>query len=577
MFNKYYLQELQNLRELAAEFSRTHPAIAPLLSGPSSDPDVERLLEGVSFLTGLLHQKLNDDYPEIVQGLMNIIFPHYLRPIPATSIVVFTPKPNLPETVQVKKGTSLASVPVEGSACLFQTCFDLEVHPLRLTAAALLQAAGQPTSLQLTLELSGPNLSQWNPSRLAFFLGGSSNDAADLFMILTRYLRRILLTPAEGGKPAVLAPAALKPVGFDLEKNLLPLPSRSFAGYRLLQEYFILPRKFFFLELTGWEQWTERGNGRRFQVQMELLPSPVPPPKITPDHFILYGAPVINLFPHQADPIALDHRMERYRVLPAAPKKGAFRVYSVDRVVGHVQGSVTRKDYVPLERFQYGESAQPTYQVSYGRSPIDNSAEVYLSFTYPPGSDEPEREVLSVDLTCTNGELPEQLKLGDIRMPTSDSPGLLTFANVVPPTAMIEPPLGENVPWRFLSHLGLNYLNLADEQNLKELLRLYVFPEGRDRAAIAANLKRIEGILDFRVSPMDYLLKGRMLRGQVLEMTCRHDHFAGLGGLYLFGAVMDLFFGVYASMNTFVQLRLKDSISGETFSWPARMGDRLLI
>jgi len=54
VFNRYFQQELQNLRELATEFSKVHPAAAPMLSNQSADPDVERLLEGVAFLTGLL-------------------------------------------------------------------------------------------------------------------------------------------------------------------------------------------------------------------------------------------------------------------------------------------------------------------------------------------------------------------------------------------------------------------------------------------------------------------------------------------------------------------------------------------
>ncbi|HQO36172.1 MAG TPA: type VI secretion system baseplate subunit TssF, partial [bacterium] len=143
MFNKYYEQELQNLKQAAVEFAKAHPATAPMLSGPTADPDAERLLEGVAFLSGLLHQKLHDDFPEIIHSLMEVTFPHYIRPIPATSIVIFTPKPNLPETIQVKRGISLASVPVDGTPCFFQTCFDIDVHPLRLSAADLSQASQQ--------------------------------------------------------------------------------------------------------------------------------------------------------------------------------------------------------------------------------------------------------------------------------------------------------------------------------------------------------------------------------------------------------------------------------------------------
>ena len=86
-FEKYFQNELSNVRTLAKEFSTEHPAVAPLLSANSSDPDAQRLLEGVAFLTGLLNKKLDDEFPEVIHGLMNILFPHYLRPIPALSIL----------------------------------------------------------------------------------------------------------------------------------------------------------------------------------------------------------------------------------------------------------------------------------------------------------------------------------------------------------------------------------------------------------------------------------------------------------------------------------------------------------
>ncbi|MBP8985044.1 MAG: type VI secretion system baseplate subunit TssF [Syntrophobacterales bacterium] len=577
MFNKYYQQELQNLRELAVEFSKVHPSIAPLLSGPTSDPDVERLLEGVAFLTGLLRRKLHDDFPEIIHGLMNIIFPHYIRPIPSCSIVVFSPKPGMMETINVQKGVSLGAVPIEGTSCTFRTCFDLDVHPLRLISADIARQTGKPDVIRIVLETTGPDLSQWQPKKLSFFLGGSYSESTDLFMILTRYVRQIVVRPSEKGSPCVLPKDALKPVGFDTENCMLPFPSLSFSGYRLLQEYFLLPRKFLFFELHGWETWQERGKGKRFEILFELMPSPIAPPKVKSDNFILFGTPVVNLFPHEADPFLFDHRLEKIRIRPAGLDKRHYRVYSIDSVIGHTQGSLARKEYVPLERFQHGGDDHPIYQANYTRSPIDNSPEVYLSLTYPPTGGEPERETISVSMTCTNGELAERLRLGDICMPTSDSPELLSFRNVIPPTSTVDPPLGSNASWRFLSHLSLNYFSLADAENIKELLKLYAYPEGRDRAAVTANLKRIDGIANFQVSPTDRLLRGMMMRGQNLEMTSRHDHYAGLGDLFLFGAVMDLFFGVYSSMNTFTQFHLKDSLTGERFVWPVRMGDRPLI
>jgi len=73
-FEGYFQNELSKIRELAKEFSIEHPAVAPLLNAHNADPDAQRLLEGVAFLTALLNQKLDDEFPEVIHGLMNILF-----------------------------------------------------------------------------------------------------------------------------------------------------------------------------------------------------------------------------------------------------------------------------------------------------------------------------------------------------------------------------------------------------------------------------------------------------------------------------------------------------------------------
>ncbi|MCD6308234.1 MAG: type VI secretion system baseplate subunit TssF, partial [Candidatus Latescibacteria bacterium] len=465
MFNKYYQQELQNLRELARDFSRVHPAISPMLSGTTSDPDVERLLEGSAFLTGLLRQKLDNEFPEIIHGLTDIIFPHLLRPVPSTSIVMFSPKPSLQETTTVKAGTSLASIPVDGINCIFKTCFDTEVHPLSLISADLVQQAETPDRIRLVFELKGLNVSQWNPRRLGFFLGESYTQATELYMLLTHFVEKIVIHPQSDGDDCVMPPANLVPTGLELHNSLIPYPARSFQGYRLLFEYFLLPQKFLFLELRGWDQWRNRGEGTRFEISFELKPAPSIPQSIKTSNFLFYVTPVVNLFTDDSDQFTLDHRLEKVRVRPATKNKDHYHVFSVDKVVGYEQGSVTPKKYSPLEYFSFREQDSSIYQVTHSRSPIDDSPEHYLSFTYPPDGEEPKPETLNLTLTYTNGSLPERLQHGDICIQTSDSPGLLDFRNIIPPTPTIEPMLGGNTLWQFLSHLSLNFLSLADVVN----------------------------------------------------------------------------------------------------------------
>ncbi|MEY4504692.1 MAG: hypothetical protein RL154_988, partial [Pseudomonadota bacterium] len=129
-YNKYYLAELDKLKNLGAEFAKKYPGIAPMLSGASYDPDVERLLEGVAFLTGLLHRKLDDNFPEFIHNIADIVFPHFLRVLPSATIMEFKPKPTLKERFFLEKGSSVASNKINGqTTCVFKTTFDLVTYP----------------------------------------------------------------------------------------------------------------------------------------------------------------------------------------------------------------------------------------------------------------------------------------------------------------------------------------------------------------------------------------------------------------------------------------------------------------
>ena len=577
MFNRHYRQELSYLRELAVEFSRVHPALAPRLGEQSPDPDVERLLEGVAFSTGLLRQKLEDEFPEIVHSLMDLIFPHYLRPIPSTSIITFSPKPGLKETVRVPRGTSVASVPVEGTTCRFRTCSEVDVHPLRVTDARLVEQPGRAVQIVLDLELTGIDLSAFAPRALRFFLGGNYAEATNLYLLLNRHVRGVILRPREGGRARTLAPGFLRPGGFSKQESLIPYPGQSFPGYRLVQEYFLLPQKFLFMDLYGLNRWNDRGNGTAFQIIIVLKNPPLHLSGIRPENFVLFATPIINIFEHSADPIQLDHRQAQYPVRPSGPNTDHYRVYSVDQVTGLVRGSVERKAYVPLELFSAHNAGRPVYHLVRRPSPLDRSARVFLTFPYAKWTGPPVDETLSMGLSCTNAALPEKLQLGDVSQPTSSSPELLEFRNLIPLTASVEPPLGSNALWLLLSHMSLNYLSLANARNLKELLRLYIFPEGRDKPKIAANEKRVNGIEEVRVSPADRLVSGHMMRGQEIEMRVRQDNFASTGDMFLFCSVLDYFLGVYASMNAFTRLKVLDTITGETYLWPTRLGDTPLL
>jgi type VI secretion system protein ImpG len=412
---------------------------------------------------------------------------------------------------------------------------------------------------------------------LRFFLGGDFSGAADLYALLLRRLRQIVITPHEGGEALILSPDELRPAGFSQNESLFPYPSNSFPGYRILQEYFVLPSKFLFLDLFGWERWKNRGSGNTFEVTFELGDVSGHLPKVNKSSFCLFASPAVNIFSNDADPIRLDHRKRDYLVRPSGQNPRHYQVYSVEKVTGFVQGTAKEKTYAPFDMFSAAHSDVPVYYSRLRHSPVNSGLDVYLSFTYPPGAELNKTEIISAKIQCTNASLPEGLQTGDISQPTSTSPELATFNNITPPTNNILPPLGKNLLWRLLSHLSLNYLSLASAENLRTILELYNFEETRDKSGFIANQKRIAGIEQVTARRSDRLVNGMMMRGQDILMKARLDHFTGFGDFFLFGSILDYFLGNYASINTYTRLSVHETVRGDDYQWPARLGAHPLV
>src|SRR5690606_9260685 len=129
------------LRQMGAEFAQKYPKIASrLLLEPTQcdDPHVERMLEAFAFLAGRVHLKIDDEFPEITDALLSVLYPHFVRPVPSMSIAEFHADPEqggLSSGLPVPRGTVLYSKPVDGFPCKFQTCYDTVLWPIAVTDA----------------------------------------------------------------------------------------------------------------------------------------------------------------------------------------------------------------------------------------------------------------------------------------------------------------------------------------------------------------------------------------------------------------------------------------------------------
>jgi len=583
VFNKYYQDELQFLRELGEEFSRAHPNAAHYLSGPGRDPDVERLLEGFAFLSAKIRQKLEDEFPEISHGLINLLWPHYLRPMPSMAILEFSPTlAALRQSQLVPRGCQVQSVPVEGTACRFRTCYDVVLNPLTLEEVSLETRTTGASRLKLGFKLHHQaKPATLNLGRLRLFLHGEAAVAFALYLHLCRHVEsaRAYAGSATPAGDERFAPLTLEPVGFDEDQGLLPYPPASFPGYRHLQEYFALPQKFMFVDVLGLEGLAALAVEERFQVEVRFDRQLSPTLRPTREEIRLNCTPVVNLFEQDGDPIRLDRTQTEYRVRPAGREPFHSEIFTVNHATAYAAGSAEGRELPYFYSFGRGmlEKSAQFYFTRLRPSVVDERLDTYLSFVDPRGAlVELEAETIAIQLTCTNRRLAEALRPGDVREPTDTTPSFVQFKNLTVPTASVTPPLGGDLHWRLMSHLSLNYVSLVNVEALRGLLELYNFQAMRDPRAARANALRLEGIHAVRAEPSEAMVRGCLVRGSSVTLEVLEDHFADDGDLFLFASILNEFISLFATMNSFTQLTARGLQKGEVTTWPHRIGRDLL-
>ncbi|HEX9749799.1 MAG TPA: type VI secretion system baseplate subunit TssF [candidate division Zixibacteria bacterium] len=582
MFNKYYQDELSYLRAMGREFAGAHPQLAPMLAEAGTDPDVERLLEGFAFLTGRIRQRLDSELPELTHALVDLLWPHYLRPVPAMSILQFEAAATLQETQIIKRGTSIESAPVEGTRCRFRTTADVRLYPFRISDVKLDVPLSKAASLTVTFAVGEQvNMSGLDLGPLRLFLHGDAQPVGLLYLWLCRHVQSVTLQ--SGSQSASLPVSAVVPAGFDDAEALLPYPSESFAAYRLLQEFFALPERYHFIDIVDLRPLAQMESVRDFSFVVTFDENPPGELRIGRDMIRAGCTPIVNLQGMRSAPVTVDHERTEYRLRADASDPDHFEVFSVDKVLGWTKGTLKEREYKRFFSFSHvpgteGADGDPYYNVRLRPASVGAGTDVYLSFVAESESGVmPPTETVAADLTCTNRNLPAKLHPGEINVPTSQSPAFATFNNITRVTPSVAPPLEGRLLWHLVAHQSLNYLSLADVNSLRAMLGMYNFPALSDRQAARTGRQRLEGITRVKAAPDDMIRHGAAHRGIAVDLEMDEESFAGEGDMYLFASVLNRFFGQYATINAFTRLSVRGTRQGAIYQWPAMLGSRPLL
>lgn len=586
-----YERELVTMRQLCREYAERYPKVAAKLQigdEACDDPHVERLIQSVALLCARVSKRLDDTYPQFTEALLNLLFPHYLRPFPSCAIVRFLAAAHGAggSAGTVARGTVLESAPVRGVNCTFQTAYDVRPSPAVITAARFDDVVRAPSSTRLApgvtasiaigFESTAPLTA---PAPLRLYLDGDASFSAALRdALFMRTVAAYVQADTDGAwipLPAIPVAAA----GFADDDGLTPFGARSHRAYRILAEYFAFPEKFNFVDIDL------AALGARLPAQctrftLHLGLAGVPPRSSQARmlgglsaHSLLAGCtPVVNLFRQPGVPIDYHQQTAEYSVLAHAAHAAAYEVYSVDRVHMVQQRG---KDIVPVAfrpfyalRHGDGEASKGRYWILRHDDTLAATSpghEHVISLVDADGGPlAVERATLSVDLTCTNRDLPCLLKTGsaggDLSIPGATEGTAIRFLRR--PTRPHRPANGQGAHWRLISHLALNHHSLAMEgaNGLREMLALYDF------TGSAVSRRQIAGIVALEhVEASAWLRHKRgssLAHGTEVRLTIDEEAFVG-AGLHLFVQVIDQFFALYVQMNSFIELVVLSHQSGE--------------
>jgi len=605
----YYERELRFLRRMGAEFAEKYPKIAGRLQleeNKCEDPHVERLIESFAFLAARVHLKVDDQFPEITDALLHTLYPHYIRPIPSMCIAQLHLDPDqgkLTTGLRVPRESVLLSRPVNGVPCRFRTSQETTIWPVSVANAEWKtperltpQVKAADSVAACRIELRGfPDVTfeKLGLENLRVYLSGEGEIPYALHELLLNSTQQVLvrdLDPKTKRAPVVLPASVVTAGGFGEDEALLPYPRRSFRGYRLMQEYFAFPQKFLFLDIGGFEAVRAAGFGRTIEIiflissferfeRHYMLESGV-----NRDSFRLSCTPAINLFAQTSEPILLHQRSPEYQIVPDARRRQTTEAFSVEEVVGVTPDS---KEALVFESFySYRHSFDSALNRIFWyttRRPsgwaTDGGTDLYLSLVDLSNRVlHPEADAITCRLLCFNRDLPSRLPFGNENGDFELEGGgpIRKIVSLVKPTDTIQPPLGRSLQWRLISQLSLNYLSLIDNgvEALQEILRVQNFNQ-------AAYLhKQIQGIAGIASRPSMVQMASEngisFARGRRVDIDFDEEQFAG-GGVFLFATILEQFFEMYVSLNSFIILTARTKQRKEVMKeWPPRAGGRIL-
>ncbi|MBW7841684.1 MAG: type VI secretion system baseplate subunit TssF [Ignavibacterium sp.] len=608
---KYFEREYNFLQTAGEEFAKKHPTLGSRLrmsERERKDPFVERLFEGFAFLAGRIQERLDDEFPEIAGGILEILFPNLLKPFPSCSILQLKHKPGaISKPIVVEKGSEIQTASAkykvrykvyagvsdksrltekeEPADFIFRTTQDVIVRPMTLSDVTVEDSTKGNTILKLKIQPDrNVDYESLQMNNFQLYLQGAASIKFELLYFLTNFVSSVSVKELSNTKAAYTEIKDFKIEIPDLysedystrDNSILPYSKQTFSGYKLLQEYFSFPEKFFFIQINGLEQFKSSEQSGPFEIKIDFNRRIVKEKWATLKNISLHCTPIVNLFSRMTEEVIVNQRLPEYYIVPDIDRRKSREIYSVDKVSGISESKIEQYKYIPISSHDILDTSDPDYNYKrffsvFRRTQVSDMSETFIRL-FGPSMEEDDfpKETLSIQATLSNGFLPASyLEVGVIKEPINFPVGI-EASNITIPTDVLEGPDKSNYLWSLIANLSVSYTSLSEVETLKNILNLYNWFKVHNHP----NKKRIDGILKIDKPKIISKIKNRsIIRGIEFHITIDPNEFEhGAGDIYLFGLILNKFLSQYVTVNSFIQLRITESGTNKEYLWEPIIG-----
>ncbi len=615
--DKYFEREYNFLQTSGEEFSKKHPTLGSRLhlsERERKDPFVERLYEGFAFLAGRIHERLDDEFPEIAGGILEILFPHLLKAFPSCAILQANIKSGaLTEPVVIRRGSEIQTQTGkykvkykvqsgsgsgsrltekdEPAEFIFRTTQNLIVRPIKLTDVLIEETPQGKSNLILRIQTDrNVDYNTLKMNRFRIYLQGSSSVKYNLHLFLTRNVASVSVREVINDKSPfqkieeykIGVPELTTEIEYDGDDySILPYSRQSFKGFRLIQEYFAFPEKFFFIDIYGLDKFTASGQSSQFEIKFEFNKKLLREKQPDKSNIVINCTPIVNLFSRPTEEVSVTQRLPEYYIIPDLYRRKSREIYSVDKVSGISENRVEQYKYIPITAHDILDTSNPEYNFKrfysvFRRSIQSDMSETFIRLFGPSMEEEIfPKETLSIEATLSNGFLPSAyLEVGSIKEPLDFPPGI-EAANITVPDEVLECPEKQNYLWSLIAHLSVSFSTLAEADTFKSILNLYNWSKAHNHP----NKKRIESIKKIHKPKLiNKIMNQSLIRGIEFHIEVEAKEFEnGEGEINLLGMVLNSFLSQYVTLNSYVFLKITESGTSNNYTWNPSPGEILPV